>query len=69
MYTYVISESGKMAADEPSHDGCVISLAIAAHIHEGRWILLECPEELYVEAIREYWMCSGPSCATSRTFA
>lgn len=66
MYSYVISESGKMVAEEPSHDDCVISLAIAAHIQEGRWIL--CPEELYVEAIREYWMCSGPLCATSRTY-
>jgi hypothetical protein len=56
-------------AGQPLHDDCVISLAIAAHIHEGRWIPSECPEELYVEASKEYWMCSGPSCATSRSFA
>jgi hypothetical protein len=51
MYTYVVSESGKMQAEEPNHDDCVISLAIAAHIHEGRWDIPECPDEFYSKAI------------------
>jgi hypothetical protein len=67
--TYVISESGKMVAEEPSQDDCVISLAIAAHIHEGRWILQSVQKNSTSELFREYWMCSGRSCATSRTFA
>lgn len=35
--TYVITESGKMAADGTEHDDCVISLALADHVNEGSY--------------------------------
>lgn len=37
MLTYVVTETGKLEADEGCHDDTVMSLAIANHIHEGIW--------------------------------
>jgi hypothetical protein len=51
MLTFVVTESGKMEAEGGSHDDCVMSLAIATYIHEGKWTPVEVTEEFYTEAI------------------
>jgi hypothetical protein len=37
MLTFVVTESGKMQAEEGEHDDCVMALAIASYVHEGKW--------------------------------
>jgi hypothetical protein len=51
MLTFVVNESGRMEAEPGTHDDCVMSLAIATHVHEGVWNPAECTDEYYVEAI------------------
>jgi hypothetical protein len=51
MHTFVVTESGRMEAEGGMHDDCVIALAIAAYVHEGKWSPVEVPDEFYSEAI------------------
>lgn len=51
MLTFVVTESGKMKAEEGTHDDCVISLAIANHVHEGKWVPVPVSDEFYSRAI------------------
>lgn len=51
MLSYVITESGKMQAEEGEHDDCVIALAIANYTHEGRWQAVPVADEFYSKAI------------------
>jgi hypothetical protein len=51
MLTFVVTEAGKMEAEGGSHDDCVMSLAIATYIHEGRWSPVEVLDDFYTEAI------------------
>lgn len=51
MYTFVVTESGRMEAEKPAHDDTVMALAIANHIHEGRWVPVEFSDDFYSEAI------------------
>lgn len=51
MKTFVVSENGKMEAEAGTHDDCVISLAIAAYVHEGSWQPVEVSDEFYARAI------------------
>jgi hypothetical protein len=51
MLTYVVSESGAMEAEPGCFDDCVMSLALANHIHEGAWEPVEVPQELYIEMV------------------
>lgn len=51
MLTFVVTESGRMQAEEQCHDDCVISLAIANHIHEGKWQPVEVADAHYSQAI------------------
>jgi hypothetical protein len=51
MLTFIVTESGRMQADEGQHDDTVMALAIAVHIHEGVWDIKPIPEDLYAEAI------------------
>ena len=44
-------ETGKIEADAGCHDDCVLALAIANHIHEGSWELLESSDDLYFELL------------------
>jgi len=44
-------ETGKIEADVGCHDDCVMSLAIANHIHEGSWAPLESTDDLYFDMI------------------
>ncbi len=51
MQTFVVNEAGKMAAEAKCHDDCVMSLAIANHIHPGRVNPVIVPDDYYVNAI------------------
>jgi hypothetical protein len=44
-------DNGKIEADLGCHDDCVMALAIANHIHEGCWTLLESSDDLYFDMI------------------
>jgi len=51
MMTYIVTESGAMEAEPSCHDDCVMSLALANHVHEGAWEPVETPDELYLEMV------------------
>lgn len=51
MLTYVVDDNGSMNAEDGCHDDCVISLALANHIHEGRFTPIEVTEEFYITPI------------------
>jgi hypothetical protein len=51
MMTFVVTEAGKMEAEGGTHDDCVMSLAIATYVHDGKWTPTENFEEFYTEAI------------------
>lgn len=51
MLTFVVTDSGRMEAEGSAHDDCVMSLAIANHIHEGKWVPVEVTDEYYSHAI------------------
>lgn len=50
MQTYILTESGRMEAEEGCHDDCVMSLALANYIHEGRFKPVEVTDDFYAEA-------------------
>jgi hypothetical protein len=51
MLTFVVNEKGKMIAENGCHDDCVMSLAIANHVHPGRWKPIPVTDDFYVRAI------------------
>ena len=51
MLTYIVTESGAMEAEAGCFDDCVMSLALANHIHEGAWDPVEVSEEHYLEMV------------------
>ena len=51
MLTYIVTESGAMEAEASCFDDCVMSLALANHIHEGAWEPVEPMDELYLEMV------------------
>lgn len=51
MLSFIATESGKMQAEDGCHDDCVMALAIAAHVHEGRWTPIVTTDEYYSHAI------------------
>jgi hypothetical protein len=51
MMTYIVTESGAMEAEPSCFDDCVMSLALANHVHEGAWEPVETPNELYLEMV------------------
>lgn len=51
MLTYVVTESGAMEAEKGCFDDCVMSLALANHIHEGKFEPVEVTDDFYIEAI------------------
>jgi hypothetical protein len=51
MQTYVLTESGKLTADDGCHDDTVIGLAIANHVHEGKWTPVPVSDAFYSKAI------------------
>ena len=51
MLTYIVSESGAMEAESGCFDDCVMSLALANHVHEGAWTPVESNDDYYVEMV------------------
>ena len=51
MLTYIVTESGAMEAEQGCFDDCVMSLALANHVHEGVWEPVAPINDLYVEMI------------------
>lgn len=51
MLTYIVNEEGKMTAEEGCHDDCVMSLAIANHCHEGKFVPIDVTDDFYLPAI------------------
>jgi hypothetical protein len=51
MLTFVVKESGKLEAEQGCFDDCVMSLAIANHIHDGVWKPLMVSSHHYIENI------------------
>ena len=51
MLTYIVTETGAMQAEQGCFDDCVMSLALANHVHEGAWEPVETPHELYIEMV------------------
>jgi hypothetical protein len=51
MLSYIVTESGKMEAEEGCHDDCVMSLAMANHIHVGKFKPINVTDEYYAEAV------------------
>lgn len=51
MLSYVVNESGAMEAEPGCHDDTVMSLAIANHCHQGKFIPVSVTDEYYIEAI------------------
>jgi len=51
MLTYIVTESGAMEAEKGCFDDCVMSLALANHIHEGKFQPVNVTDEFYIEAI------------------
>lgn len=51
MLSFVVTEAGKMQAEAGNYDDCVMSLAIATHVHDGKWTPIDVGDEHYSHAI------------------
>lgn len=51
LMTYVATETGGMEAESGCFDDCVMSLALANHVHEGRYTPIVVTDEFYFEAL------------------
>jgi hypothetical protein len=51
MLSFVVTDSGKMQAEDGCYDDCVMALAIANHIHEGKFTPVDVTDDYYCEAI------------------
>lgn len=51
LLTYIVTESGSMQAEGSCFDDCVMSLAMANHIHEGAFEPIKAGDEWFIEAI------------------
>lgn len=51
MQSFIVTESGKMEAEEGCFDDTVMALAIANHIHEGKFTPITVTDDYYVTAI------------------
>nr|WP_042671718.1 hypothetical protein [Methylobacterium sp. B34] len=49
MKTFIVTASGSMEADVKCHDDCVMSLALANYIHEGKPSIISWSEDMYVQ--------------------
>jgi hypothetical protein len=47
MKVFIVTDTGKMEAEAKCHDDCVMSLAIANHIHPGRYTPITVSDEHY----------------------
>ena len=48
LQAYILTENGKMEAEEGKHDDCVVSLALANHVNEGSFEPIENQPEWYL---------------------
>lgn len=51
LMTYIVNENGAMEAEHGCFDDEVMSLALANHIHEGRFTPVEVTDDFYIEVI------------------
>lgn len=51
LMTYIVNDSGAMEAEAGCYDDCVVSLAIANHIHEGVFTPVVSTDDFYIDAI------------------
>jgi hypothetical protein len=51
LMTYVATETGGMEAEAGCFDDCVMSLALANHVHEGRYTPIIVTDDFYFEAL------------------
>ncbi len=51
LMTYVATETGGMEAEAGCFDDCVMSLALANHVHEGRYTPILVTDDFYFEAL------------------
>jgi hypothetical protein len=51
LLTFVVTESGRMEAEDGCHDDCVMALAIANHVHEGKYTPVPVTDDYYAQAI------------------
>lgn len=51
LLTYIVNDSGNMEAEEGCFDDTVMALAIANHIHEGKFTPIVSTDDYYVQAI------------------
>ncbi len=51
LMSFVATESGKLEGEQGCFDDCVLSLAIAAHVHAGKWIPVDVTDDFYSTAI------------------
>ena len=51
MLSFIVTESGSMEAEEGCYDDCVMSLALANHIHDGKFTPIKVTDDFYIEAI------------------
>lgn len=53
MRAYIVTETGGYEAEKGLHDDCVMALALANHLHEGKWKPIEVTDDFYIDP-REY---------------
>jgi hypothetical protein len=51
MRSFVVTEEGKLEAEQGCHDDTVMALAIANHIHEGHWVPVATDDDDYISGI------------------
>jgi len=51
MLTYIVTQSGGMEAESGCFDDCVMSLALANHIHEDAWEPIDAVDDYYIEMV------------------
>ncbi|MBK3774764.1 hypothetical protein GAY31_11415 [Azospirillum brasilense] len=51
LQTFIVTEEGRMEAEAGHHDDCVMALALANYVHEGRWQPIQNSEDWYVSAL------------------
>lgn len=51
MLSYIVTSTGAMEAEASCYDDCVMSLALANHIHDGAWEPVQSVDDLYVEMV------------------
>ena len=51
MLTYIVTETGAMEAEQGCYDDCVMSLALANHVHEGVWEPIESADDFYIRMV------------------